>query len=240
MSPLLDPAAPVSPLLVTALLLAAREHLERLGLPHPSGTQILGATGATRSRAYELRDALLRSLPALLRPPGRPVTPAAAPTNDTAAVSQQVLGFLMAHPGAVCGTAERRRYSDGFRHLALSLRHEHADLDYAAFAAAVHVPAPTLAEWLRAAAPEEDREPAVASGDTGNATGPHVEVVLGAWKTWTGSFTTFCEHLRQHLSVPFGRTCGSASCALRSKGLSYLQGLHWVGMWGSVRWRSRC
>ena len=62
----------VSPLLITALLLAARRHLCRLRLPHPTARQIFEATGATHSRAYELKDALLALLPTLERPVGRP------------------------------------------------------------------------------------------------------------------------------------------------------------------------
>ena len=50
--------APVSPALVAALLLAGTEHLRTLHLPGPTAGQVIEATGASRSRAYELRDSL--------------------------------------------------------------------------------------------------------------------------------------------------------------------------------------
>lgn len=76
-----DQRPDVSPLVVTALLLAARGHLRRLRLPHPTVGKILAATGASRTRSYELRDAILSLLPALERPVGRPrVEPPPRPT----------------------------------------------------------------------------------------------------------------------------------------------------------------
>ena len=59
MSHLPDPRPAVSPLLTAALLLAARRHLSHLSLPHPTARQILDATGATHTRAYDLKNALL-------------------------------------------------------------------------------------------------------------------------------------------------------------------------------------
>ena len=73
------------PLLVAALLLAAGEHLRALSLPHPTVQQVTEATGASRSRAYELRDALLAGLPSLLRPVGRPPAPPRAVDPDIGA-----------------------------------------------------------------------------------------------------------------------------------------------------------
>ena len=83
-----DSGEPVSPLLISALLLASAEHARRLSLAHPSVGEILAATGATRSRAYELRDALVASLPSLQRPLGRPAAPATAPSRTEQQVSQ--------------------------------------------------------------------------------------------------------------------------------------------------------
>ena len=67
----------VSPNLTAGLLLAALPHLARLGLPRPTAAAVLEATGAGRTRAYELRAAVDDALGALQRSPGRP--PAVAP-----------------------------------------------------------------------------------------------------------------------------------------------------------------
>lgn len=45
----------VSPNVITGLLLAARTTLRQLDLPHPSVAQILAATSAGRTRAYEYK-----------------------------------------------------------------------------------------------------------------------------------------------------------------------------------------
>src|ERR1700678_3982399 len=124
--------APVSPLLVAALLLAAGEHLRTLGLPHPTVQQVIEATGASRSRAYELRDAMLVGLASLLRPVGRPPAPTRAVEPDTVhELRGDVMTFVMSHPGCVYGGAERRRYDDTFRRFVLDLREQHPDLDHA-------------------------------------------------------------------------------------------------------------
>ncbi|MBZ0120699.1 MAG: hypothetical protein K8H88_27140, partial [Sandaracinaceae bacterium] len=58
--------------MTAGVLLCARSLGEQLELPFASTSQILSATGATRSRAYELARELREQLPKLARPPGRP------------------------------------------------------------------------------------------------------------------------------------------------------------------------
>jgi len=201
--------------LVAALLLAGRGHLHRLGLPHPSVAQVLEATDVSRSRAYELCDGLLAALPSLQRPVGRPATttPIAACDDIAYALSQQVLRFLMDHPGCVSGGPARRRYSDPFRHFILALRAQHADVELERFAAAVLVPLGTLKPWLdaraatdadathEAPAPNED----CADLDT-TSHSPQIHTVLTCWKTWQGTFTDFCDHVRNEQRIAFGRS----------------------------------
>jgi len=150
-----DSGEPVSPLLISALLLASAEHARRLSLSHPSVGEILEATGATRSRAYELREALVASLPSLQRPAGRPAAPGMAscrgPCEAQLAVSRAMLRFVFEHPGCVGGD-RRRHYTDAFRHRVLELHAAHQDLPLARFAEAVEVPVETLEDWLRAGA----------------------------------------------------------------------------------------
>jgi hypothetical protein len=200
-------------LLTAALLLFAIPLLAALGLPHPSAAEAIGACGVSRSRAYELRAAIEAWLPTLLRAPGRPPR-APQPVADTGAITREVLDFVAAHPGAMDSSGSRRRYSDGFRLLALDLARRHPALDADALAEAVRVPAPTLRDWLAAttAGPEpEQPDPAPVQPD---ATLPQIESLILAWQRWNGSFATFCEHVRHHLRLPWGRTCIAGILAL--------------------------
>jgi hypothetical protein len=207
--------APVSPLLVAALLLAAGEHLRALSLPHPTVQQVTEATGASRSRAYELRDALLVGLPSLLRPVGRPSAPPRAVDPNTAhELRGDVMTFVMGHPGCVHGGAERRCYDDTFRRFVLDLREQHPDVDLEYFADAIRVPLGTLKEWL-------GRRPESGPGEPGEDTSmqddnaddastasqsAQIQIVLSSWKTWRGSFGDFCLHVRDQQRISFGRS----------------------------------
>jgi len=208
------PHPPVAPVAVAALLLAARRFLDEYHLPQPTAEAVLSATGAGRSRAYELAGRLVRLLAGLARPPGRPAAPPPAPPAPTAgeAIAREVIDYLMAHPGAVTGEA-RRRYSDGFRQHVLELRARFAAVDGPAFAAAVSVPEKTLADWCHAqatapgpvAAEPAGTEPAGAE-PTGPAASPRIQAILAAWSTWDGPFVPFCDHVERELRIPYGRT----------------------------------
>jgi hypothetical protein len=207
--------APVSPLLVAALLLAAGEHLRALGFPHPTVQQVTEATGASRSRAYELRDALLAGLPSLLRPVGRPPAPTRAVDPDTAhELRGDIMTFVMSHPGCVYGGAERRRYDDTFRCFVLDLREQHPDVDLEHFADAIRVPLGTLKEWLGrgpesgAGEPGEDTSTQDDKADDASTTSQSAEIqtVLSSWKTWRGSLGDFYLHVRDELRISFGRS----------------------------------
>lgn len=199
----------VSPGVQAGLLLAAVSQLEHLELAHPSVTRILEATGSGRTQAYEYRDRILESLPGLSRPAGRPRVerPQAAP-ESSAAVSEEVLGFLMEHPGAASRGRGRQWYSDGFRQFVLELYERHCQLGLERFAAAVQVPASTLRQWLAAPSPEQLERPVAQarSEQTPDLRQTQIETVLAAFKTWKGAFTDFCDHVALHLHLPFGRT----------------------------------
>jgi len=197
----------VSPLLTTALLLAARSHLGRLRLPRPTPSQIFEATGATHSRAYELRDALLRALDELERPVGRPRAeePAAV---DTGAITREVLGFVIEHPGCVYKRAERTRYSDSFRRFILELCERERQIPLEDFAAGTRIPLGTLKDWLRGGrmAADEPANAAAARTPSEAATTSRVETILAQWRGWAGSFIAFCNHVSYDLRIPYGRT----------------------------------
>ncbi len=198
----------VSPLLTAALALAALSVLRRLRLPHPTVRQILGGTGASRSRAYEQRDALLALLPSLERAVGRPRA-SPPPAVDTSGLADQVLDFVMQHPGCVYTRGRRQRYSDSFRRFLLELCEQHRKVQLDAFATAVHLPLGTLKDWLRGGrqgtdAPATSTDPVRTEPDPATAT--RIETILAEWRRWEGSFSAFCDHVSLNLRIAYGRT----------------------------------
>lgn len=202
-----DPRSCVSPNLIAALLLASRGHLCRLGLPHPSVGQILGATGATRSRAYELKVALLGLLPTLERPAGRPKAKPQPTPEGASTVTEEVLRFVMQHPGCVHQRAQRQCYSDGFRAFLLELRQKNQQMTIEAFAQAAQVPLGTLKDWLRGGSDDIEAPPSQATAArTDPVTTGRLETILEQWRGWKGDFGAFCDHVRFNLRIPYGRT----------------------------------
>ena len=192
--------------MIAALLLLARTHLRRLGLAHPSAAAILEATQATKSRAYELTEALVAVLPELVQPIGRPKKAASIPESDASGqLTRQVLRFLYAHPGSATDTGGRRFYSDRFRHRILELRSLYVDLDLQAFAQAVDVPVGTFDGWLRADHAREHEEPSN-DGSFPEEASLRIQAVITAWRRWSGSFEAFVGHVHEHLRIPFGRS----------------------------------
>lgn len=187
---------------VAGLLLAARVHLTRLGLSHPSSVDILAATGASRTRAYARRAVILRDIACMKLRPGRPGGARAAGVDTLAEITRRVLAFLMRHPGAVSSRGRRRSYSDAFRRFVLALCVEYRDLGSEAVARAVQIPAAALRAWQRrppraAAAVSPRSAVAIPRSD-----GP-LAAVAHAWLQWNGSFTRFCEHVRRDLGIPW-------------------------------------
>lgn len=208
MLPLADLDPRVSPAVLAGLLLAACGRLRALGLEHPSTSQILEATGAGRSRAYELQREVLELLVTLDRPVGRPRSdPPPTPSGGEAAeITRKVLGYVLDHPGCVHGGQHRRRYSDGFRKHVLDLREQHAGIDLPAFAEAAGVPAGTMEDWSRAGAPPDaaEGEHGVGSRDDAEVLSSRVQAILLAYKSWRGNFKSFCVHVREHLRLDLG------------------------------------
>jgi hypothetical protein len=205
-----DLSASVSPVLVAGLLLLARAPLRQLDLPYPTAEQVIQKTGASRSRAYEMCDAVRAVLPSLQRPVGRPPAPPREACPDTAlALRGAVVTFLMDHPGCVHGGDERHRYTDPFRHFVLELREQHADVDLEHFADAIMIPLGTLKAWLDAGVDESPddgaHDEADSDADVASTTkaSPEIQVVLSSWETWSGNFGDFCKHVRQEERVSF-------------------------------------
>jgi len=205
----------VSPNVIAGLLLAAKTTLSQFELPHPGAAEILEATGAGRTRAYEYKTAILVQLEDLARPVGRPASSAPVPV-DIGPLSRQVLRFVMDHPGCVSRRgAKRQRYSDDLRDFLLGLW-EQATLDLATFARAVQVPLGTFKDWLRGTQPQSAEAivkgpNTITEGDHDienepTVTSSHLETICAEWKSWQGDFISFCDHLQKHLRLPYGRT----------------------------------
>ncbi len=202
-----DPPA-VAPLVTAGLLLAAISELARLGLPHPTATAVVQATGVSRSRAYEVRAAIEAIAPTAIRPPGRPPSTHVEPDHSRRYdLAVRARDFAYAHPGAVVASRGRRTYTSDFRRFALDLTAEHKDVPLDALADAIGVPLPTLKDWLSAGAqalrPEQNLTTVQPPPDP---TGPQIETILAVWKTWSGNFAPFCRHIQHDWRIPMGRT----------------------------------
>jgi hypothetical protein len=252
-------APPVSPSIIAALLLTARNPLQRLGLPAPAASEILRATGAGRSRAYALSEAIKSMLPSLQRPVGRPTLTAApqAPTERAHELTLAVLRFVTHHPGVMSVGAERAQYADAFRRHIVELRQQYSDLELDLFARATDVPLGTIKGWLSTpitdgdnelCAPSESDESALDEMPARASTSAQIETVLVEWKHWHGGFIDFCDHIQHNCRVPLGRTAIAAILeaegvrvrtrrpgrspdeqALRGSFETFFPGAQWVG-----------
>lgn len=241
---------------MTALLLVARAAAARYALPAPSAEAILTATGASKTRAYELAPELVALVPTLARRAGRPAKPAPAPASaDTVALTLAVLGYVMSHPGCV-DRGRRQSYAQGFRRFVLDLCAKHPDVAVETMAEAIAVPLGTLKDWLRtpafvppAATDEEPTCEPIADVPTDDGVDVlRFKSVIEAWRRWCGSFRDFCEHVRRDLHIQFGRdviakilrteglrrntarrTVVSDAIATRGSFKTYFPGAQWVG-----------
>jgi hypothetical protein len=206
----------VSPHVQAAVLLAARILCKHLALPYASADEILGATSASRSRAYELYTALLTLLPTLVKPCGRPAQKSTAPSSpsEPADITGAVLRYVLQHPGCAHACGERQGYSDGFRHFIVKLHEQYPDPPLENFSRCCGIPLGTLKPWLmqpRTAPLSSADETPAGANTTGHHNGKHktalahIETILTEWKTWHGTFLDFADHVRHQLRVPMGR-----------------------------------
>ena len=202
------PAPVVQPAVLGALLLLALRHLRELSLPLPTAAQVLAAVGASKSRAHELIPRVEAMLVDVVRPSGRPPTPA-APAASTADLTREVLDWLMRNPGAVHTGPRRNCYQASFRRKILELRERCHEPSLDDFAAAVRVPVETLRDWLRVERPEPEPEPKPAPKSQSRIAAielARIQALLAAWRDWRGHFQPFCQHVREHLGLSLGDT----------------------------------
>lgn len=202
--------------ILAALLLLARPFLRSLGLAQVSAKAVLEATGATKTRAYELSGDLRRQVDQLAAPVGRPAKSIDEPTadrDDAQQLARRVLEYLYTHPGAVARRTTKAQYSAEFRDFVVGLCNEHPTLDVEAVADELVLPATTVRGWLRAtttgveqacdSADDDGKTPTPAGDDDvpassngtgslalslagGSASGLHVQTVLAQWTGWCG------------------------------------------------------
>jgi hypothetical protein len=190
--------------------LCARQLGKPLGLACAASAEVLAATGATRSRAYELAAELRDLLATLERPPGRPrAEPTTPASSKLAELRGETLRFVMAHPGCVRTEGERMQYAQAWRSFVIALAERHSEVSPTELADALCMPLGTLEDWLRAPAALEPVDPAsVEPGEERerDAKLAQVETVLDAWRAWRGDFSAFCEHVRRDLGIELGKT----------------------------------
>ncbi len=198
------------------LVLAAIAQLKLLGLPHPSSTEVIDALGVSRARAYDLKARLQKHLGELVKPTGRPKKP--SPSPAPAELATKLLAYLYENPGAVSGSSKHHRYSRGYHLVVLELIEEHCDLELESIARTIAIPLPTLRDWLKGGLLEIEVEPKQKGQPTTlSVRETQIATILDEDKRWSGgSFVAFCEHIQQHLHIPWGRT--AISSILRAYG----------------------
>jgi hypothetical protein len=204
---LASPPSSLSSVVLAAVMLLARMIAVRYGLVRASVDEILTATGASRSRAYELVSRLHLLLPTLAASPGRPLKARsdATCTAGSAALSRTVLSYVAQHPGCIHFVSSRHWYSDGFRRFVLDLCKEHSELDFEAIAEATLVPLGTLKAWLRSPVAPAHPVATPAPDNTHDAASKEIQIILCAWRTWSGTFLDFCDHLHDDHGLRLGR-----------------------------------
>lgn len=191
----------VSPSVIAAFLLVAIDALKTLGLDHPTNSQVLDATGSSRSRAYELKPRIEAMLEQITGAAGRPPKPVEQPdARAEAEITKELLGYVYRHPGCVVSRHDRNRYSDGFRHFVLELL-ERDGITADMLSGAGHIPQGTLKDWLQGGKRDVDHDE---RDNPPSLHGPMIETVLDEWSRWKGDFVPFCEHVKRHCHVPFG------------------------------------
>jgi hypothetical protein len=200
---------------IASLLLCAHNSLRELGLPGPSATEIITATGAGKTRAYELSRTLAQSLGTLQGGPGRPRKTVSEPAASGAALAQlthNVFEFIYDHPGAVRRLAHRLHPTPEFKRFLVEQADAFPQLDTETLAATVAIPASTLREWLREAQAPEPTEaaelttPAPSLATAMMPTDLKVQTLVAEWEAWRGTWSGFRSHMQEHHRLGLGST----------------------------------
>jgi hypothetical protein len=122
-----------------------------------------------------------------------------------------VLDFVMQHPGCVHRATDRQRYSDGFRHCILELKQQHPQVSLESFSEAARVPLGTLKDWMRGGQIHTTTpKTSTCSVKVDPATSAKLQTIMEQRSNWHGSFSGFCDHIREHCRINYGNTAISA------------------------------
>lgn len=209
-----------NPSIRAGVLLVAAKVVSAVGIDYPySVSDILEMTGSGKSQAYAIVPRVEEAVASVLKLRGRPAEtelPAAATL-----ATESVADYLMGNPGAVSGKGSRRRYSDGFRRFVIGLNEPDGPaqgLTLVQYARVVRVPPGTLKDWLLVPVHRVEEDDATAepdnnveqfpsdSDETDYAGHSDIATLVTEWKRWQGDFAAFCDHLRNDLRIPYGRT----------------------------------
>ena len=212
----------LSPACQAGLLLSATQVARDVGIESTPTETIIEATGAGRTRAYEMRGRVLDQLSAMQRPPGRPSAPPEPPIEAElrAEICSQMLRYVRSHPGSISATSCSNSASTTSTSPSATSPKPSRSLP---------PPSPT-----GSAPPPPGPEPSPAptgnngdsgdngdngdNGDAGNdgnegeptrsgdAIIARTETVIGEWKHWSGIFSDFSDHIRHHFHIDWGRT----------------------------------
>lgn len=198
---------PANASILAAILILALRLLRDVGQWPQTAREAIRLVRAKKSQAYAMLTRLEAAIEQLQRPSGRP---AADPAPDVELeVALRVRDFLMAHPGVVSGSGQRRFYADRFRHHVLELLSPDgpaADLSVERAARAVGVPVGTLKDWRRLGSADSNVQAVEEGTGTDIALNPQIATVLDVYRGWRGTFVAFCDHLRDDHKLPFGRS----------------------------------
>lgn len=197
-----------NPTLVTGLLLLALHWLRHFGLAAPNASEVLQATGVSRTQGYRMKGILSQALPAYAPQVGRPQKP--APPDPPSSLSLEVLQFLYKNPGAVYRGPKRMQYSDAYRRFIIGWVESHRE-QYAlpTLAKAAALPEETLRSWMRVPPTSEPSDATTEPPEPGDFPTDRplttIEMVLWLYDTWAGDFLSFCRMAREQWRLPYGR-----------------------------------
>lgn len=212
-----EPAVDKPSVRAAVLLWASRigQELGLAALP-TTAAESIACAGSGRSQAYEVLGRLQTSAAELFESSGRAAASPPAPQTALQLCSA-VRDFVMLHSGCVRGRGQRCTYSDDFRRFVLNLFAPQGlacTLTVEQAADAIGVPLGTLKDWLSTPASAASTSEPTPGADQAprsldplmQCAQPQIATLMAEYEAWDGDLTSFCEHAREHLGLPFGRT----------------------------------
>jgi hypothetical protein len=209
--------------IIAAVLIWGLQILRKFPQEAKSARDICRTTQTSSAQAYEVLERLKEAASHLAKAPGRPPSKEKSSHEDVISLLIATRDFLMDTPGAVGGGASRRTYHESFRRFVLDQMEEGKPgslLGVEGVADAVGVPLGTLKDWISIhqdtdtqaesvpSGSRQDPQPTEAPGKEPSLefSDPKLATILREFPGWLGSFTGFCQHLRDHHRLHYGNT----------------------------------